>query len=251
VFARRLIRARRLGLFFSGTTRFTPPTSVILNGERLKLSFPDDKALALDVIDLWLDDEYGLGTMTCPIRTVLDIGANVGLFSLWAWRHFPEARIHSYEPNPAIQRYLAANLCSLPDITIWAEGVSDRRGRARLDPGHSSRLASTKVDEAGEIALVDLKTALARIGGHVDLMKLDCEGAEWTIFRDAEAFSTVRELRMEYHLTEGRGLDALQAAAHGLGFEITHLHQHRGFGIAYLSNRRSNYQAGKKSQEVL
>jgi hypothetical protein len=44
---------------------------------------------------------------------------------------------------------------------------------------------------------------------------------------------------MEYHLTESRGLNDLRAAAHHLGFEITHLHERQNFGAAYLSNRRT------------
>jgi len=246
-FARRVVVARHLGVYFTGTTRFRLPTSAILNGARRTLNFPADDALAFDVIEVWLDDDYGLGTMTGSIRTVLDVGANVGLFSLWAWRHFPQARIHCYEPNPDIQTYLAANLRCLPDVTIWAEGVSERPGRARLDPVGSSRIVQTTADEAGEVVMVDLSTAVERLGGHVDLLKLDCEGAEWAIFQDAEAFMTVREIRMEYHLTEGRGIGDLRATAHRLGFEITHLREHQGFGIAYLSNRRTVDRAVTKS----
>jgi hypothetical protein len=82
-------------------------------------------------------------------------------------------------------------------------------------------------------------------------MKLDCEGAEWAIFRDAEAFVSVWDLRMEYHLTEGRGLDNLRAAANRLGFEIAQLRERRGFGIAYMSNRRTSDRVTTKSQEVL
>jgi hypothetical protein len=81
-------------------------------------------------------------------------------------------------------------------------------------------------------------------------MKLDCEGAEWAIFRDVEAFAKVRELRMEYHLTEGRSLDDLRAVARGLGFEITHVRENLGFGTAYLSNRRTNDRAAAKSRGV-
>jgi FkbM family methyltransferase len=248
--ARRAIIARRLGFHFTGTSRFRPPTSVILSGERRTLSFPDDQMLAFDVIDLWLDDEYGLSKIARPIRTVLDIGANVGLFSLWARSHFPKARIHSYEPNPALQTHLVTNLRYLSDVTIWAEGVSDGPGFARLDVRGSSLLARTTADAAGEVTLVSLRTALDRIGGHVDLMKLDCEGAEWVIFHDPEPFVTVREIRMEYHLTEGRSLDDLREAVHRIDFDITHLRAHQGFGIACLSNRRPCDPAATKSYAI-
>ena len=81
-------------------------------------------------------------------------------------------------------------------------------------------------------------------------MKLDCEGSEWAIFRDKEPFVTVRELRMEYHLTEGRGLDDLRTAAHHIGFDITRLREHQGFGTVHLSNRRKINSVVAKSQEV-
>jgi FkbM family methyltransferase len=248
--ARRAVIARRLGVCFTGTQYFRPPDSAILRGECRTLSFPDDQTLAHDVIEVWLDDDYGLGTITRSVHSVLDIGANVGLFSLWAWRYFPEARIHSYEPNPLLQSHLAANLRDLPDVTIWAEGVSDRSGRAQLDQGANFRLAQTRADETGDVTLVALRTAVERLGGQVDLLKLDCEGAEWTIFRDAEAFVNVRELRMEYHLTEGRELGDLRAAAQSLEFEIIHLCEHQSFGIAHLRNSRAMDPAATKPQEV-
>jgi FkbM family methyltransferase len=214
--ARRAARARSLGFNFSGTSHFQLPNSAILGGERRILSFPYDQALALDIMDIWLDDDYGLTKIDRSVRTVLDIGANVGLFSLWAWQHFPNARIHSYEPNPAIQTHLEFNLRYLPDVRIWAQGVSDQSELAHLKLGKSSRLAQTTTDPGGEIVMIDIKTAIDRLGGQVDLIKLDCEGAEWALFRDVEAFRAVREIRMEYHLTDGR------------------------YGTAYLSNRQAD-----------
>lgn len=230
--------ARRLGVNFFGTSKFRLPASATLRGRNLDLSFPNDPLIAFDLIDVWLDDDYGLNTVASPVRSVLDIGANVGLFSLWAWRHFPNARIHAYEPNPSLQCHLKANLCSLPNVTIWNEGLADKPGRARLQPSDSSLGVRTKADETGEIPMTDLTTAIARLGGHVDLLKLDCEGAEWAIFRDFGAFQHVQELRMEYHNGEGGNLDDLRAIADRLGFKITYLQENEGFGLAYLSNSR-------------
>jgi FkbM family methyltransferase len=237
-FARRALAAQRLGLSFWGTSRFAPPRAAVLRGARRALSFPAENPLALDVIDLWLDDDYGLETITRPVETVIDVGANVGLFSLWAWRCFPDAKIHAYEPNPALQAHLALNLGGVSKIVLHAEGVADAAGAARMECGECSRLGQTILGEAGDIPIVALTTAVARIGGRVDLLKLDCEGAEWTIFRAPEAFANVREIRMEYHLTDGRTLDDLREAAATIGFDITFLRENAGFGIAYLSNRR-------------
>jgi hypothetical protein len=73
------------------------------------------------------------------------------------------------------------------------------------------------------------------MGGALDLLKLDCEGAEWDIFKDVEALRQVRLIRMEYHLTDGRSLDDLTIHAKRLGFHIERLEPNQGFGIAWLS----------------
>jgi hypothetical protein len=45
---------------------------------------------------------------------------------------------------------------------------------------------------------------------------------------------------MEYHLTEGRTLDALRAAADNIGFAVIHQRpQGARFGIAWLENATS------------
>lgn len=130
--ARRALKARQLGLRFHGTSKFELPRLARVAGGARQLSFPQDETLALDIIDLWLDDDYGLGTIQTPVDSILDVGANVGLFSLWASHIFPSALIHAYEPNPAILPYLLRNLNGLPKVRVWPEGVSDVAGRAQL-----------------------------------------------------------------------------------------------------------------------
>jgi hypothetical protein len=79
---KRIIMARQLGFCFFGTSHTMLPNQIRLFGEELVLKYPNDPALISDVINILLDDEYGLGELGSPVRTVVDIGANVGLFSL-------------------------------------------------------------------------------------------------------------------------------------------------------------------------
>jgi len=236
--ARRALKARQLGLSFAGTSKFKLPRAARLDGEMRSLSFPDDRPLALDIIDVWLDDDYGLETIEWPVTTILDVGANVGVFSLWALHNFPSAQIHAYEPNRAILPHLSANLAGLKNVKVWPEGISDQDGRAHLKKHDSSRLAQTEIDQAGEVELTALGRAVERLGGTVDVLKLDCEGAEWSIFGAAEPLGMVREIRMEYHLTNGRNIEDLRIAAALIGFDIEYLRENCGFGMAFLSNQR-------------
>ena len=239
LFLKRLYVARRLGFSFPGTAKFVVPTSIRLFGHSTKLHAPrDDIALAEDIIDVWLDDDYGLREITRPINTVLDIGANVGVFSLWARKFFPHALIHAYEPNPAVFRFLKANFDQLTSTPIaHCEGVGDEDGRASMVFLGSSRIAQTNSQPDGDVTITGIVRAIERIGGRVDLMKLDCEGAEWSIFKNKDIFRNVEIIRMEYHLTNGRSLNDLYTAADAISFKVDRIDENQLFGIAWLSSK--------------
>lgn len=65
--------------------------------------------------------------------TVIDIGANIGLFSLFVRSQSPHARVYSFEPSPVAYRALSAN-CSAygPNLIPFNVGVSKARGTAQL-----------------------------------------------------------------------------------------------------------------------
>jgi FkbM family methyltransferase len=236
---RRSWKARELGFSFTGTKRFKPPSQFLLSDEWRKLQFPADPSAGLDVIDVWLDDDYGLADIRSPVHTVVDVGANIGLFSLWARRAFPNSTIHAYEPNPDILPICQANLSGVPAISVYGEAISDRDGYGRLElVSDSSRLSKVSVVEFGTLRLCSLRTAVQRIGGSIDLLKLDCKGGEWSIFADPKVFEQVRDIRMEYHLTDGRQVEDVRKAAQDIGFEVLELHENNGFGLAYLKNRK-------------
>jgi hypothetical protein len=73
-------------------------------------------------------------------------------------------------------------------------GLED--GKVTLDIHGNSASGTTKVDEQGEITSTAFARAIARIGGAVDLVKLDCEGAEWQIFQDKKSWQNVKNLSM-------------------------------------------------------
>ena len=89
----------RLGVKFARATAFVPPRQIIVNGKTQNIRLPDESGVAATFIELLLDDCYGLYKLPRSIETILDIGANVGLFGLAARNVFPDATIHAYEPN--------------------------------------------------------------------------------------------------------------------------------------------------------
>ena len=97
-----------------------------------------------------------------------------------------------------------------------------------------SRLGSTIYNDNGKIELVSLSQVLDEVGGKIDLLKMDCEGAEWEIFKDTAAFANIKTIRMEYHLNETHSLESLKEVAARLGYRVERLIPNQGFGIAWL-----------------
>ena len=123
---------------------------------------------------------------------ILDIGANVGLFGVAARSAFPQATIHGYEPNTALEPYLAYQ-ARVASLEYFLEAVGRRAGRVHLEVNEAELVhSSSRPDPAGTTPQIALRTAIERIGGSVDLIKMDCEGAEWEMLEDQEIWRTVR-----------------------------------------------------------
>jgi FkbM family methyltransferase len=238
VFLRRFVRALSMGFVFSGTTRFQVPPSFRFRNKVFKLQVPSEESLSWVFRDLVLDDEYGLLELSSQPTTIIDVGANVGFFSVWAGACFPEATIHSYEPSMAIQEILRTNVDQV-GATVYAEGVAETDGRGVFHQANASRMSQCQLSSEGSVPITSLQSALKRIGGHVDLLKLDCEGAEWSILQDVEALRNVRQVRMEYHLMDGRfTVEDLVETFQKAEFETLRIERNVGFGIAWFANTK-------------
>ncbi len=232
--ASRFISSLNMGILFCGTTYFKLPNKIYLKKKMYFLESPSEMGIKFDFINLFLDDEYGLKTLKSYPQTIVDIGGNIGLFSLMAGALFPKAKIHSYEPNPRIHGFLAKNLSQV-GAEFFPEAVGAVSGTGRsIDEGDSR---TGVFEKGGNIPIVAFSTVVDRIGGNIDLLKLDCEGGEWEIFLNPEPFHQVVEIRMEYHLVGGMTLSDLKSAAGHIGFEITKLDENSGFGIAWMTRK--------------
>jgi FkbM family methyltransferase len=208
-----------MGFLWQGTSRFDPPRSCRWNRKQWVLSMPPEDAIKGVFRDVMLDDEYGVRSLRSAPETIIDVGANIGIFSLWAGANYPRALIHSYEPNPTIQHALAENARQV-EAMVFAEAVGRTDGSVSLRAHQGESVAGRcAIDHAGDTPLTSLRTAISRIGGTCDLLKLDCEGAEWDILKDPGCFDGVRSVRMEYHLFDKEhSLQDLLDAFRAMGF---------------------------------
>jgi len=177
-----------------------PIRSIRVAGKRVTLSFPEAERGAQDweLRTILFDDCYRLASVDKQVRTILDIGANVGLFALAAHHHFANAAIHCYEPNPAVLPYLRSN-CAKIGAHIHEAAVGETEGFISLQFSNSSLQTVAKTSATGTIP-VEPFSSVVRALGYIDLLKLDCEGAEWEIFRCKDVWQSVGAVVMEFHL---------------------------------------------------
>ena len=184
------------------------------NGIRIKT---DDAVSAATVAVIFIKKDYG----DIPDNSVvIDIGANIGVFSIFAARGKNNA-VYSYEPmlenfNLLKENIRINNLGG--KVFPFNFGVSAKRETRKLFLGGSPFHSLLSVEESpfnvlhgagklpkqefSEIRCLSLKDIFDENNISVcHLLKMDCEGAEYEILYNApdQYFKRIKEIRLEYH----------------------------------------------------
>ena len=134
---------------------------------------------------------------------VVDIGANIGAFSLLASR---QAKVvYAVEPVRSNFEMLRHNveLNRLDNVIIYPLALADHNGTARIRD--SGVMSSMYFGTEGAVELVPTVTLETFFRDNsieeVDYLKMDCEGAEWDILLSTppEVLSRIRHLELEFH----------------------------------------------------
>ena len=196
---------------------------VMRDGTRIYLSGHEHDVITVFVI--FVREDYG--RLASP-GVVVDIGANIGVFALLAARRGAD-KVIAYEPNSAAHACLRRNVVEngLEDIVhprrLAVSAIAGERARFPVAPSPYNRIVGQ--GEQGDDETVET-TSLAGIvsdeaPGGIDLLKLDCEGAEYDIlFAPDVPLEKVHEIRMEYHC--------------GRGPELADFLTSRGFGVTRM-----------------
>ena len=171
--------------------------------------------------------------LTSPAR-IVDVGANVGMFSAWAAAKWPTAHITAFEPAPEnVRVYRRWAERSGADVGLVEACATTSDGSLHFSEG---RGGGDFADASGDL-LVDGRDVLPVLAA-ADFVKIDIEGGEWEILGDsrlAELEDVV--LVMEYHRRLAPTLPAYDAARSLLeaaGFEVGHQRaNHWGHGTLW------------------
>jgi len=173
-----------------------------------------------------------------PGMTVIDIGANVGVFTLAAAQLVGTAgRVIAFEPLPRNYRYLNANLAlnAYENVVVEQMAVTNQDGMLEMHLFGTDNLSvSNLVTGSGGtdmVACCRLDTYLRQHGiQQVDLVKIDVEGAEALVLEGMKGFMSqagfpalVIEVHPDFLETVDSSARSVMKKLGELGYELTYL----------------------------
>ena len=216
----------RYGIRYLRAADFHIPSRLHINGSKRSFSFlaPADPAFVYEFDEICIKDCYQLRRLKKllpQVNTIVDIGANQGLFAIAARQNFSNAVIHCYEPNTALAPVLGKNAAAV-QATVFYEAVTKQDGTMELQFGASDLHTVAHPSATGTIQGTGFSKVIERAGGHIDLLKLDCEGGEWAIMEDTASWQQVGAVTMEYHCwaKPGSSAEDVKRILQSMGFTI-------------------------------
>ena len=181
------------------------------------------------------EDYFTDGVHLMEGATVVDIGANFGSFSILASKKVgPTGRVMAFEPSLSVFGRLVRNieLNNATNIQAFSEESANKDGYLDLK-GTSNRSAfSTPVNTVDErsnesatnvqVRTKSINTLISELNCNIDLLKIDCEGFEYSILKsfDPQLAKRVRQISMEVHKIDGHDEAEIGSLLRNLGFRV-------------------------------
>lgn len=135
------------------------------------------------------------------VRTIVDLGANVGIAAIYLADRYPLARVYAVEPAPANFALLKRNLSTIERTESLEACVSDGDGTRRLNLSAPAwGVAVAENGNGAEVVSFSIATLLSKLRiQKVDILKVDIEGEERIVFGSAECLERIEKILIELH----------------------------------------------------
>ncbi len=196
------------------------------------------KRLHHEFKEIFMENAYSIGLKKQIKKnpTIIDIGANVGFFSMFALSKYQGCIIYSYEPIFSNFKQLIKNkeLNSTRQIYCFNKAVCGHNGKIKIsfDKTDSFTTSATIINSDGddnkdsiEVPCLTLSEIFKENNlDHCDLLKIDCEGAEYDILYNTSkvVLNKIDQMAIEVHTgkNEKENLSSLKKFLLNLNYQL-------------------------------
>ncbi len=155
--------------------------------------------------EVFTDISYDFSWIKEEIKTVVDIGAHIGSFTVKAKKHFPESKVYSYEVDEDNFYLLEQNTKDLDNIKIENVAVYGYKKPSIIPTSKDNKNTGSVVLQYTTSEVIYPEEGMIKHISNIqyetdfiDLLKIDCEGGENSILPHLD-FSKINYLYMELH----------------------------------------------------
>ncbi len=220
----------RIEVFFDEGDRETQQVVEIIWGDVDRKHFFHNSVRELNYapfIDLFYNDEYDGKIVITEDDVVYDLGANVGVFTMWSLDGNAK-QIYSFEPT----NYLIPHLYETfhthhPRVVIYDKAITGKHEIKQFNMGRHSVGNSLYTDlgnpDSVDVQCVNIEQFIQENGlEQPTLMKVDIEGSEYEMFDNLtdEFIASVRTWIVEFHYNYDDKAEGIIHRLLNLGFNV-------------------------------
>jgi len=196
--------------------------------------------------EIWVRKYYNpKGFIIKEDDLVIDIGAHIGIFAVFAAQFAKNGKIYAFEPMPENFEMLRNNIGINKSTNIISvnKAVSDKKGEKELylskdNTGEHSFIFNEDKSKKVKVKTISLKDIIDEYNlTKINFLKIDCEGAEYEILLNSpqDIFHKIEKISMECHyIDKTRNIFSLKKYLEEQGFDVT---IRENFPMLYAKNK--------------
>ncbi len=216
------------------TPSFEKPVSCLVN---------NSEPVFINYNEFFVDNIYNDFIEGESYDTVVDVGANVGLWIEYI-KHFSSVKnIYAIEPNKVALKILNDSFGDTITIIDKALHTTDETIKFYVNENNSTISSidnHSSFASSYDVETITIKRLFTDYGiGKINLLKIDIESAEYELIHsfDKSDFELIDNMLIEYHLMGGKTFDDVQymkesLIANGYDTEVKIMHETGGFIFA-------------------
>jgi FkbM family methyltransferase len=200
----------------------------------------------INYVEFFVDKIYDKYIKRRKLDTIVDVGANIGLWIEYARLSCDYKKIYAVEPNVKALSILKETFKNSPNVEIVDKAMSDKDGEMTffVDEENSTISSAANYGSLTTSYKVKSTTFKSFISDYkidrVSLLKVDIETGEYDLFNSLtdQDLSIIDNILVEYHLIAGRTYDVdvknliEKIKSAGFNIEVRDMHSIGGFIFA-------------------